>query len=190
MTVNGDVDINVKNKYYKAPDGSGEVDPTFTNGIATTHHGNVVINGNAKIKVRVPEQEQNSPNRPPKFLSHYYVNGIFAGLNYDADKPGSTVTIGGDVDVDVDGTGVHAGARSLITIRGGGTILTKKDTPLPHFALNAEEGTIHMNVALDSAGNVTGAGTRTTKVYGNIALIDREESASTRENAPSVRKPD
>lgn len=186
VTVNGDVDINVKNKYYKAPDGSGEVDPTFTNGIATTHHGNVVINGNAKIKVRVPEQEQNSPNRPPKFLSHYYVNGIFAGLNYDADKKGSTVTIGGDVDVDVDGTGVHAGARSLITIRGGGTILTKKDTPLPHFALNAEEGTIHMNVALDSAGNVTGAGTRTTKVYGNIALIDREESASTPGNAPTT----
>ena len=186
VTVNGDVDINVKNKYYKAPDGTGEVDPTFTNGIATTHHGNVVVNGNAKIKVRVPEQEQNSPNRPPKFLSHYYVNGIFAGLNYDADKPGSTVTIGGDVDVDVDGTGVHAGARSLITIRGGGTILTKKDTPLPHFALNAEEGTIHMNVALDSAGNVTGAGTRTTKVYGNIALIDREESASTPGNAPTT----
>ena len=186
VTVNGDVDINVKNKYYKAPDGTGEVDPTFTNGIATTHHGNVVINGNAKIKVRVPEQEQNSPNRPPKFLSHYYVNGIFAGLNYDADKKGSTVTIGGDVDVDVDGTGVHAGARSLITIRGGGTILTKKDTPLPHFALNAEEGTIHMNVALDSAGNVTGAGTRTTKVYGNIALIDREESASTPGNAPTT----
>ena len=129
VTVNGDVDITVKNKYYKAPNGSGEQDPTFTNGIATVHHGNIVVNGNAKVHVRVPEQEQDSPNRPPKFLSHYYVNGIFAGLNYDEDKPGSTVTIGGDVDVDVDGTGVHAGARSLITIRGGGTIRTKKDTP-------------------------------------------------------------
>lgn len=186
VAVNGDVDVAVKNKYYKAPDGTGEVDPTFTNGIATVHHGSVVISGNAKIHVRVPEQMQESPNRPPKFLSHYYVNGIFAGLNYDADKPGSTVTVGGDVDIDVDGTGVHAGARSLITIGGGGTIRTQKDSPLPHFALNAEEGTIHMNVVRDSTGKVTGAGTRTTKVYGNIALIDREESASTPGNAPTT----
>ena len=186
VTVNGDVDITVKNKYYKAPNGSGEQDPTFTNGIATVHHGNIVVNGNAKVHVRVPEQEQDSPNRPPKFLSHYYVNGIFAGLNYDEDKPGSTVTIGGDVDVDVDGTGVHAGARSLITIGGGGTIRTKQDTPLPHFALNAEEGTIHMNVVRDSAGNVTGAGTRTTKVYGNIALISREDGKTTPGNAPTT----
>ena len=186
VAVNGDADVAVKNKYYKAPDGTGEVDPTFTNGIATVHHGSVVISGNAKIHVRVPEQMQESPNRPPKFLSHYYVNGIFAGLNYDADKPGSTVTVGGDVDIDVDGTGVHAGARSLITIGGGGTIRTQKDSPLPHFALNAEEGTIHMNVVRDSTGKVTGAGTRTTKVYGNIALIDREESASTPGNAPTT----
>ena len=186
VTVNGDVDITVKNKYYKAPNGSGEQDPTFTNGIATVHHGNIVVNGNAKVYVRVPEQEQDSPNRPPKFLSHYYVNGIFAGLNYDEDKPGSTVTIGGDVDVDVDGTGVHAGARSLITIGGGGTIRTKQDTPLPHFALNAEEGTIHMNVVRDSTGNVTGAGTRTTKVYGNIALISREDGKTTPGNAPTT----
>lgn len=186
VTVNGDVDITVKNKYYKAPNGSGEQDPTFTNGIATVHHGNVVISGNAKVHVRVPEQEQDSPNRPPKFLSHYYVNGIFAGLNYDEDKPGSTVTIGGDVDVDVDGTGVHAGARSLITIGGGGTIRTKQDTPLPHFALNAEEGTIHMNVVRDSTGNVTGAGTRTTNVYGNIALISREDGKTTPGNAPTT----
>ena len=186
VTVNGDVDITVKNKYYKDPDATGEVDPTFTNGIATVHHGSVVVNGDAKIHVRVPEQAQESPNRPPKFLSHYYVNGIFAGLNYDEKKPGSKVTVSGDVDIDVDGTGVHAGARSLITIGGGGTIRTQKDTPLPHFALNAEEGTIHMNVVRDSAGNVTSAGTRTAKVYGNIALLSREDGKTTPGNAPTT----
>ena len=175
VTVNGDVDIQVKNKYYKAPDGTGEVDPTFTNGIATVHHGNVVINGNAKIKVRVPQQAEESVNRPPLFLSHYFVNGIFSGLNYDTDQPGSRITINGDADVDVDGTGIHAGGRSVITIRGGGTVRTQKDTKLPHFALNAEEGIIHMNVKLDSAGNVIGTGDRTTKIYGNIGIIDREE---------------
>lgn len=110
VTVNGNVDIDVKNKYYKAPDGTGEIDPTFTNGIATVHHGNVTINGNVKVKVRVPEQEEDiTHKRIPRFLTHYYVNGIFAGLNYDKGQPGSRITISGDADVDTDGTGVHAG---------------------------------------------------------------------------------
>ncbi len=175
VTVNGDVDINVKSKYYKAPDGDGDVDPTFTNGIATTHHGNVLINGNAKIRVRVPEQAAESKHRPPAFLRHYYVNGIFAGLNYDTNKMGSRVSVNGDVDIDVDGTGVHAGGRSIITIKGGGVIRTQKDPNLPHFSLNAEEGIIHMNVKLDKDGNVIGAGDKKTQIYGNIGLIMREE---------------
>ena len=186
VTVNGDVEINLKNKFYQPANASNEIEPTFTNGIAAVHHGNVVISGNAKVNVRVPDQITESPHQPPEMLRHYFVNGIFAGLNYDTDKPGGTVTIGGDADVDVDGTGVHAGARSRITIGGGGTIKIQKNEKNAHFALNAEEGLISMNVVHDSAGNVTGAGTRTTKIYGNIGLIDREESESTPGNAPTT----
>ncbi len=176
VTVNGNVDIDVKNKYYKAPDGTGEIDPTFTNGIATIHHGNVTINGNVKVKVRVPEQEDDVEHkRIPNFLKHYYVNGIFSGLNYDTGNPGSRITISGDADVDTDGTGVHAGGQSVITIGGGGTIKTPQHDVFPFFSLNAEEGIISMNVQFDAAGEVIGAGTRPTKIYGNIGLIDRED---------------
>lgn len=176
VTVRGDVDIDVKNKYYKEPDGSGEVDPSFTNGIATTHHGKVEINGNVKIKVRVPNQEEDVAKKlVPRFLTHYYINGIFAGLNYDKGQPGSRITISGDADVDTDGTGVHAGGQSIITIGGGGTIKSAKHNVFPYFSLNAEEGIINMNVKLNSAGKVTGAGNRPTKIYGNIGLVDRED---------------
>ena len=108
-------------------------------------------------------------------MKHYYVNGIFSGLNYDTGNPGSRITISGDADVDTDGTGVHAGGQSVITIGGGGTIKTPQHDVFPFFSLNAEEGIISMNVQFDAAGEVTGAGARPTKIYGNIGLIDRED---------------
>ena len=182
VKINGDVDIHVKNKYYKEPDGDGEVEPTFTNGIATVHHGRVEINGNVNMEVKVPGQEL-LPNA--SFLNHYFVNGIFAGLNYDKEQPGSSIKISGDANVSTDGTGVHAGARSIITIGGGGTIRVENDKSIPHFALNAEEGIIHMNVRLNQAGDVTGAGNRATKIYGNIGIIDREESATLNASMPT-----
>ena len=182
VTVNGDVDINVTNKYYKAPDGTGEVDPTFTNGVATVHHGRVVINGNVNMEVKVPGQEL-LPGA--SFLNHYFVNGIFAGLNYDKEQPGSSIKISGDANVFTNGTGVHAGARSIITIGGGGTIRVENDKNIPHFALNAEEGIIHMNVRLNQAGDVISGGNRTTKIYGNIGVIDREESATINASMPT-----
>ena len=182
VTVNGDVDIHVTNKYYKEPDGDGEVDPTFTNGIATVHHGRIVINGNVDMEVKVPGQEI---LKGASFLNHYFVNGIFAGLNYDKEQPGSSIKISGDANVSTDGTGVHAGARSTITIGGGGTIRVENDKSIPHFALNAEEGVIHMNVRLNQAGDVTGAGNRVTKIYGNIGVIDREETATLNASMPT-----
>ena len=183
VTVNGDVDIHVTNKYYKEPDATGEAEPTFTNGIATVHHGRVVINGNVNMEVKVPGQEA---LKDASFLNHYFVNGIFSGLNYDKDQPGSSITISGDANISTDGTGIHAGARSTITIGGGGTIRTEKHKNISHFALNAEEGIINMNAKLNQTGEMIGAGNRTTKVYGNIGIIDREESANISGSRPTV----
>lgn len=187
-TINGDVDINLQNKYLKDPDGTGEREPAVTDGIATIFHGNVVVNGDAKIRVRVPDQ---SSLGDASFLSHYFINGIFAGLNYDGDKhshystPGSKIKVTGDVDIESDGTGIHAGGRSLITVGGGGRININKDHGFSHFSLNAEEATINMNVKLDAAGSVTGAGDRKTEIYGNIGLINREDSETILGDTPT-----
>ncbi|MFC2742771.1 autotransporter outer membrane beta-barrel domain-containing protein [Selenomonas artemidis] len=179
VRVNGDVEVNIASKYWKAPTGDGDIDPAVTCGIGTLNHGHVVINGNATIRVRVPEQSGAS------FLSHYYVSGISAMLNYDGDTPGGNVLVTGDVDIESDGTGVRAGTRSTVTIGGGGKININRDHNIPHFALNAEEATVNMNVKLDKDGNVIGAGSRKTEIYGNVGLIDREGTATTFGNTPT-----
>jgi len=184
VKVTGDVDINIASNFLKAPDGSGDRDPAVTCGIGTLNHGRVVIDGNANIRVRVPTQESLG-SHGENFLSHYYVHGISAMLNYDGDTPGGNILVTGDVDIESDGTGVRAGTRSTVTIGGGGKIKINKDNGLPHFALNAEEATINMNVQLDAAGNVIGAGDHKTEIYGNVGLIDREGSATTFGNTPT-----
>ncbi len=184
VKVTGDVDINIASNFLKAADGSGDRDPAVTCGIGTLNHGRVVIDGNAKIRVKVPTQKSLG-SHGENFLSHYYVHGISAMLNYDGDTPGGNILVTGDVDIESDGTGVRAGTRSTVTIGGGGKININKDNGLPHFALNAEEATINMNVRLDAAGNVIGAGDHKTEIYGNVGLIDREGTATTFGNTPT-----
>ncbi|MGP1575330.1 autotransporter outer membrane beta-barrel domain-containing protein [Selenomonas sp.] len=184
VKVTGDVDINIASNFLKEADGSGDRDPAVTCGIGTLNHGRVVIDGNAKIRVKVPTQKSLG-SHGENFLSHYYVHGISAMLNYDGDTPGGNILVTGDVDIESDGTGVRAGTRSTVTIGGGGKISINKDNGLPHFALNAEEATINMNVKLDAAGNVIGAGDHKTEIYGNVGLIDREGTATTFGNTPT-----
>ncbi|KXB90073.1 hypothetical protein HMPREF3191_01155, partial [Veillonellaceae bacterium DNF00626] len=115
------------------------------------------------------------------FLSHYYVNGIFCGLNYTPKQYGSDINITGDANVNTNGTAIHSGGTSFITIGGGGTVEIQKETV--NYALNAEEGFISMNVKLDrlpggrkdEMPKVVAPGTHTTKIHGNIALINRED---------------
>ena len=184
VRVNGDVDVNISSNFLKSPDGSGDRDPAVTCGIGTLNHGHVYIDGNAKIRVKVPTQ-QSLGSHGEHFLSHYYVSGISAMLNYDGDTPGGNITVTGDVDVESDGSGVRAGTRSTVMIGGGGRIKINKGHNLPHFALNAEEATINMNVKLDNNDNVIGAGSRKTEIYGNVGLIDREGTATTFGNTPT-----
>lgn len=96
-----------------------------------------MINGNVNMEVKVPGQEA---LKDASFLNHYFVNGIFSGLNYDKDQPGSSITISGDANISTDGTGVHAGARSTITIGGGGTIRTKSIKIYPILLLMRKKG--------------------------------------------------
>ena len=183
VTINGDVQANVTNKYYKDADATGEKEPTFTNGLGVVNNGKIVVNGNVEVNVQVPKQEklhepQDGVVTNVEFLNHYFVNGIFTGLNYVNKKPGGEIKITGDVNINTNGTGIHAGARSKITVLGGGIIKSVKHDDFAQFSLNAEEGVINMNVTLDDQDQVTGVGQGTVKIEGNIGLISREESAN------------
>lgn len=183
VTINGDVQANVTNKYYKDADATGEKEPTFTNGLGVVNNGKIVVNGNVEVNVQVPKQEklhepQDGVVTNVEFLNHYFVNGIFTGLNYVNEKPGGEIKITGDVNINTNGTGIHAGARSKITVLGGGIIKSVKHDDFAQFSLNAEEGVINMNVTLDDQDQVTGVGQGTVRIEGNIGLISREESAN------------
>lgn len=183
VTINGDVQANVTNKYYKDADATGEKEPTFTNGLGVVNNGKIVVNGNVEVNVQVPKQEklhepQDGVVTNVEFLNHYFVNGIFTGLNYVNKKPGGEIKITGNVNINTNGTGIHAGARSKITVLGGGIIKSVKHDDFAQFSLNAEEGVINMNVTLDDQDQVTGVGQGTVRIEGNIGLISREESAN------------
>ena len=169
VTINGDAEVHVKNKSDKG-DPTGR--PTFTNGIATLYHGNIKINGSVDVDVQAPGQKNMGEIA---FLNHYFINGIFAGLNADDDKMGSTVYIRDNANVKTNGTAIHAGINASVTIGGGGDVEITKHDDIAQFAMNAEGGIINMNVILDGHGDAIGAGRVRTNIKGNIGLINRED---------------
>lgn len=182
VTIKGDLEANVDNKYYKDVDGDGDKEPTFTNGIGAINQGKVLVEGNVDLKVFVPGQEKVKTDHDgdidhSHFLNHYFINGLFVGLNYDK-GPGSEIKITGNANIRTNGTAMHAGARSTITILGGGEVKIDKHEDFAQFAMDAEEGIINMNVTLDEKGMVTGAGKGTVKMEGNIGLLSREETGT------------
>lgn len=182
VTIKGDLEANVDNKFYKNPDPDGDREPTFTNGIGVVNKGKVLVEGNVNLNVFVPTQEKVHTDHDgdadhSHFLNHYFINGLFAGLNYDKGA-GGEIKITGDANIKTNGTGMHAGARSTITILGGGTVKIDKHDDFAQFAMNAEEGVINMNVKLDNTGKVIGANTGTVKMEGNIGIISREETGT------------
>ena len=173
VNIKGDVDFNVKNNYWTD---STKARETVTGGIVAVNDADVTINGNAKIHVEVPNQGVRGTYY---FVGHYFVNGIYAGLNYIGEKQGPKVHITGDVDIDGDGTGVQANSRSNITIDGGGRIATKDTIDFEHYAIVAEESTVNMNSKVDEHGNLTQSNGHKVEILGNIGLFNREADRDT-----------
>ena len=183
VNITGDVEIHVKNKYAKTVK-SGEKanqdilatgiekNVTFTNGIAAIHQTPVVIQGNVKIDV----QAEGLNNEKGDSFTHYFVNGIFAGLNYNRTGFGQFV-INGDTDITTNGTGVYAGSRYFVQLNGGVTITTAAHANVPNYSLVSEEGALFLNMKFNEEGEVIGAGDKTVKVYGNIGILNREDKS-------------
>lgn len=169
VNIKGDVDFNVTNGYWKEPD--KKASETVTGGIGAVNAGEVTIDGNAKIHVAIPNQGVRGTYY---FVGHYFVNGIYAGLNYVGKNKGPTVHITGDVDIDGDGTGIQANSRSAITIDGGGRIATKGTMDFEHYAIVSEESTVSMNSKVDDTGNLIASNGHKVEILGNVGMFNRE----------------
>ena len=163
LTVKGDTTIDVIGK--KA-----------VMGIYSMTDSETVFDGNLKIKVNNTTADTDATG----ILGHYHTNGIYAGFN------DSTVTVKGDVDITVNGTGIQANKGGKINVIGGGSVKIDKTDKADQYALEAEAAEVSMNVATDAEGNAIGAGNRKVVVEGNLGVLDKSYGAAPNNDGTSV----
>ena len=145
-------------------------------GIYSMTDSETVFDGNLKINVNNTTADTDATG----ILGHYHTNGIYAGFN------DSTVTVKGDVDITVNGTGIQANKGGKVNVIGGGSVKIDRTDKADQYALEAEAAEISMNVATDSEGNVTGAGNRKVVLEGNLGVLDKSYGAAPNNDGVSV----
>ena len=163
LTVKGDTTIDVIGK--KA-----------VMGIYSMTDSETVFDGNLKINVKNTTADTDATG----ILGHYHTNGIYAGFN------DSTVTVKGDVDITVNGTGIQANKGGKINVIGGGSVKIDKTDKADQYALEAEAAEVSMNVATDADGNAIGAGNRKVVVEGNLGVLDKSYGAAPNNDGTSI----
>ena len=109
------------------------------NSKASTKGGTITIKGDLNIKGADNETWGIGAN-PENVLSRFNNAGILVDVN------NSSVTVDGNVDMDVYGNGVTVtGDNSTVTIKKGGSITVPQGTKYGYYALAAYDGTINMN---------------------------------------------
>ena len=120
---------------------------------ASTQGGKITITGDLNIKGKDNGTWGIEAN-PTNVISRFNNAGILVDVN------NSSVTVGGNVDMDVYGNGVTVtGDNSTVTLEKGGTITVPKGTDYGYYALAAYDGTINMNA---------NAGANAVKLNGDI----------------------
>ena len=154
--ITGDVTIQSKGKGYALG--------AYVAGKAKLDiHGNLTIKGDGDtwgIENAAPQSRGES--------AHYSTSGLYAGSNYNIQK-GGQITVDGDVDLKVKGTGIVAnGGGSTVTVKGGGQVDIEENDNDVHYALVAEGGIIHFNYDDDTGES----GTKKVMIKGNVGVIN------------------
>ena len=146
----------------------------YVTGILLDEGGQLTVNGDLKVRVKNTAPATQGETATPA-TAHYRMSGIYAALGgrigndvdgYE-DHEHTRITVNGNVDMNVIGTGLQAGKDSHITVRGG-KIRTHALNTSDTYALLAEEGTVFMNTGADG----TTPGTNDTDVYGNLGALN------------------
>ena len=100
------------------------------------------------------------------YLGYADSAGIIAGSGYGDN--GGTITVNGNVDVLVQGSGLVAkGANSSLTVNGGGAVETVKGKSVG-YAVAAEDGVVSVNINDTHDGTASNA----LSIKGNVAALD------------------
>ena len=141
LTINGDVGIDLINK-YTAGQGVGILQD-YQN-LQVDAPSTITINGNVDIDIRHQPTDGEGQVRPS---NPHYESAV--GI-WNKEANGAVININGLLDLKVNGAGVIADcpvdSSGVINLKGG-RILTNEDTGINNHALLAYSGTINLNMA-------------------------------------------
>ena len=118
--------------------------------VAVNAVGNSEITVNGDVKVKGEDGSYVINGNDNGYVGWQESAALVAEKGYG--QIGGQLTVDGDVDIYVQGSGVVAqkgGAQ--VDINGGGTIVVKKDSKSAFYALGAEDGTVNMNMQTGEA---------------------------------------
>ena len=163
VNINGNVNLNVEAK-----------EPTYGTGNAYGIHAKdnaqVTINGNLTMK-----KDDGSwgiigtftPSPDDEYIFNTNAAGIFTEKGYN--NKGGIVTVKGDTDMAVSGSGIKAkGTGSQVNLEGNTNILIDKDAQGKYYAIEAVDGST-VNINMNEQRNA--ANTNTVDIKGNIAVM-------------------
>lgn len=159
LDVKGDLNVHVT--------GDGNV-----MGMYVLEGGKVVVDGDVTMKGADGGDGVTTSLNPTGDLAHYHANGIYAGFGK------SDVTVNGNVDLAVKGTGIQANSGASVSVTGGGKVVIAKNSDADQYALVSEAATVRMNVNTDDEGNATGAGSNDVTIKGNLGLLNKNYGTS------------
>ena len=146
LTIDGDVDIDVKGDYS-------------TVGVYS-HAGSTTINGDVKVKL-----DGNHGG-----FAEYGAAGIYAHAGYGG-AVGGTINVNGNVDISGVGNGLFANiGGGTINVNGGKINIIDDNTTTGYSAIYATCGAINMNTVKDEKGNVIGAANNKVDITGNVVV--------------------
>ena len=146
LTIDGDVDIDVKGDYS-------------TVGVYS-HAGSTTINGDVKVKL-----DGNHGG-----FAEYGAAGIYAHAGYGG-AVGGTINVNGNVDISGVGNGLFANiGGGTINVNGGKINIIDDNKDTGYSAIYATCGAINMNTVKDEKGNVIGAANNKVDITGNVVV--------------------
>ena len=146
LTIDGDVDIDVKGDYS-------------TVGVYS-HAGSTTINGDVKVKL-----DGNHGG-----FAEYGAAGIYAHAGYGG-AVGGTINVNGNVDISGVGNGLFANiGGATVNVNGGKINIIDDNKDTGYSAIYATCGAINMNTVKDEKGNVIGAANNKVDITGNVVV--------------------
>jgi len=146
LTIDGDVDIDVKGDYS-------------TVGVYS-HAGSTTINGDVKVKL-----DGNHGG-----FAEYGAAGIYAHAGYGG-AVGGTINVNGNVDISGVGNGLFTNiGGATINVNGGKINIIDDNDKTGYSAIYATCGAINMNTVKDEKGNVIGAANNKVDITGNVVV--------------------